>query len=100
MLLIPDEPLHPISSGEARTGTALVFRNAATEITGDADIDRAALLACRHVDIAGHHQIVAAYRALFQRPPTFVILGRSRPKAVAETLGSMPRHRGRTGPWG
>jgi hypothetical protein len=25
-----------------------------------------------------------------RHPPTFVILGRSRPKAVAETLGSMP----------
>lgn len=61
VLLIPDEAMHAISRGEARALARLVFRQTTGEVIGHADIDRAALLAGGHVNVAGHgERLVAA----------------------------------------
>jgi hypothetical protein len=53
-LLIPDKPRDAVTGGEAFALAFLVLRNAAAEIGGHADVDRAALLARHHVGVTGH----------------------------------------------
>src|SRR4051794_9505777 len=61
MLLVPDQTLHAVAAGEARPLAGLMLRHTTAEIVGDADIDRAALLAGSHIGVAGHgRRIVSA----------------------------------------
>ena len=54
VLLEPHEPLHPVARREPRSGPALMLEDSAANVVGETDIDRAALLAGSHVDVAGH----------------------------------------------